>query len=132
MISKINHIGIAVSDLDEIREIYGKIMPEAEVSECEVASQKSRMLCYDVGGVHMEFLKPTSDDSPIAGFLAKRGQGIHHIALETDDVKADLDRLVGEGFRAIDKEPREGMNGTKIAFLHPKSTGSVLIELCEK
>lgn len=132
MIKKINHIGIAVSNLNEIKKIYGTIMPEAETGEYTVESQKSNILAFDVGGVHLEFLEPTSEDSPIAGFINKKGQGLHHVALETDDVKADLDRLVEEGFRAIDKEPRTGMNGTKIAFLHPKSTGSVLIELCQK
>ena len=132
MIKKVDHIGIATSNLEEIRELYKHILPDVEPSEHVVESQKSKMLCYDVAGVHLEFLEPTSDASPIAKFLAKGRKGMHHICFETDDIKADIEKMASEGCKLIDKEPREGMNNTKVAFIHPASCGAVLTELCQK
>lgn len=132
MIKKVDHIGIATSNLEAIREQYKHILPDVEPSEHVVESQKSKILCYNVGGVRLEFLEPTAEDSPIAKFIAKRGQGLHHVCLETDDIKTDIDKMASEGCKLIDKEPREGMNNTKVAFIHPASCGSVLTELCQK
>lgn len=131
MITGVNHIGIAAPDLEEIRKIYGSILEGIESHEETVEEQKAKILSFDVGGVHLEFLEPTSPDSPIAKFLEKKGPGIHHLALTTDNIEADLSAVREKNLKLIDENPRAGMNNSKIAFLHPKSTGSVLLELCE-
>ena len=98
----------------------------------EVASQKVRVAFLPMGEVRIELLEPTSDDSPIAKFIAKRGEGIHHIAFGTDDVEEELKSVSEKEIRLIDKVPRSGAHGAKIAFLHPKSTLGVLMELCQE
>ncbi len=132
MIKKVDHIGIAASSLDEIKNVYGKILSDIQGHEYEVESQKSKILSFDLGGVHLEFLEPSSPDSPIAKFIDKKGPGLHHVALETDDITSELEKLKKDGLKLIDNEPRIGMNGAKIAFVHPKSSGGVLLEVVEK
>ena len=131
MIFGVNHIGIAVENLSDIKNIYTDLLPDAHNHEETVAEQKAKTLSFAVGDTHIEFLEPTSAESPIAKFLEKKGQGVHHIALSTDNIAQDLERLKQKGFRLIDETPRNGINDSKIAFIHPKSTGSVLIELCQ-
>jgi methylmalonyl-CoA/ethylmalonyl-CoA epimerase len=132
MLKKIDHLGIAVKSLDEAIPFYEKVFGlECEGRE-EVPSQKVRTAFFAVGEVHIELLEPMSDDSPIAKFLEKKGEGIHHVAYATDDLEAQLEKAVEEGCRLIDKEPRPGAGGKNIAFLHPKSTGGVLTEFCVK
>jgi methylmalonyl-CoA/ethylmalonyl-CoA epimerase len=130
-IRKISHIGIAVRDLEEQKKLYGGVLGLELVAEEEVDDQKVRVAMYRVGESRVELLEPTAPDSPIARFLDKRGEGIHHVAYEVDDVRPMLGRIKGEGVRLIDEEPRPGAEGQNIAFLHPKSTFGVLTELCQ-
>lgn len=97
----------------------------------EVADQKVKVACFDLGGMRLELLQPTSDDSPISKFMASRGGGLHHLAFRTEDVQSELDRVRQQGVRLIDETPRTGAGGMKIAFLHPKSTQGVLLELTQ-
>ena len=130
MIKQIDHLGIAVRSLDETVPVYEKALGLRCEHREEVASQKVRTAFFDVGGVHLELLEPTSPESPIAKFLADRGEGIHHIAFRTDDITAQLAQAAGAGVRLIHEKPFDGAAGKLVAFLHPKSTHGVLTELC--
>lgn len=131
MINKISHLGIAVKDLKAASETYRKLL-QSEPSEMEyVAEQKVNVIKFTVGESTIELLEGTSADSPISKFIEKRGEGIHHIAYESDDVKTDLKRLDSEGFELINKEPRIGSDNMQIAFVNPKSIGGVLTEVCQ-
>ena len=131
MINKISHLGIAVKDLKAASETYRKLL-QSEPSEMEyVAEQKVNVIKFTVGESTIELLEGTSADSPISKFIEKRGEGIHHIAYESDDVKTDLKRLDSEGFELINKEPRIGSDNMLIAFVNPKSIGGVLTEVCQ-
>lgn len=131
MINKINHIGIAVKDLDSAIEFYKKIGLEVEGTE-EVESQKVKVAFIPVGDTRIELLAATSEDSPIAKFIEKRGEGIQHLAFDVDNLKEELAKAQDNDIKLIDKEPRPGAHGMNIAFLHPKSTNGVLIEYCQK
>ncbi len=131
MITQINHIGIAVKNLEEHIPIYRDILGLKLITIEEVEEQKVRTAIFETGGVHIELLQPTADDSPIAKFLQKKGEGMHHIAFQSNDLSLELEALKAKGIQQIDQKPREGAHDTKIAFLHPKSTGNVLMELCE-
>lgn len=128
----VDHIGIAVRSLDESLKFYqealGLHLHETEVVE----EQKVRAALLPLGPSRIELLEATGEDSPIAKFIAKRGEGIHHICLEVDDIEAHLERLKAAGVRLIDEAPRRGVGGHKIAFIHPTSAHGVLIELVEK
>jgi len=130
MINHIDHLGIAVRSLDETVPIYEKALGLRCEHREEVPSQKVRTAFFDVGGVHLELLEPTSPESPIARFLADRGEGIHHIAFRTDDITGQLAQAAGAGVRLIHEKPFDGAAGKLVAFLHPKSTHGVLTELC--
>jgi methylmalonyl-CoA/ethylmalonyl-CoA epimerase len=127
----IDHIGMAVRSLADARRFFeeGLGIPRS-VTE-EVPTQKVRVEFYQIGGTRIECLEPTSEDSPIAKFLDKKGEGIHHIAIRVPSIREMLDKAREHGIQAIDQEPRPGVEGTMIAFLHPKSTHGVLIELME-
>jgi methylmalonyl-CoA/ethylmalonyl-CoA epimerase len=131
MLTKINHIGIAVKSLEESIPFYRDqlSMPFAGIEE--VAEQKVRVAMLQVGESKIELLEPTSDDSPVARFIEKYGPGIHHLAYEVNDIEAAIARLMAEGARMIDEKPRAGAHGTRIAFVHPKSSNGVLTELCQ-
>lgn len=131
MLTKINHIGIAVSSLDAALPFYrdNLSMPFAGIEE--VGEQMVRVAMLQVGESKIELLEPTSPDSPIAKFLDKNGPGIHHIAYEVDDIEAAIAGLAAQGARMIDTVPRNGAHGTRIAFIHPKSSNGVLTELCQ-
>ncbi len=132
MISQINHIGIAVKSLDEQIPLYRDIL-QLKLKETEtIPAQKVKVAVFQIGAVNIELLQPTSAESPIAKFIEKNGPGLHHIALQTDDITKQLKRLQSAGLRLIDQQPRPGAQGTKIAFVHPKSTGKVLMELCQQ
>lgn len=131
MTEKIDHIGVAVTDLKAASEAFATILGIPAGDPQEVADQKVRVVFFDVGGVHIELLEPTCPESTIAGFLEKRGQGLHHVAYRVSDIESELARLTRAGVRLIDAKPRCGAHGMKIAFVHPKSSGSVLTELCE-
>lgn len=130
MIQAIDHLGIAVRSLDEAVPLYENALGLRCLGREEVASQKVRTAFFDVGGVHLELLEPTSPDSTIAKFLTDRGEGIHHIAFRTDDIGGQLKQAAGAGMRLIHETPFEGAAGKLVAFLHPKSTRGVLTELC--
>jgi methylmalonyl-CoA/ethylmalonyl-CoA epimerase len=127
----LDHIGIAVSDLEQALTFYRDALGlEIEPPE-EVVSQRVRAHFIPVGASTLELLEPTSPDSPIAKYAEKRGPGIHHIALRVDDIHAVLARLKERGIRLIDNEPRRGAEGALIAFVHPASTHGVLVELTQ-
>jgi len=129
---KVDHIAIAVADLDEATKLYTSILGAGPEHIEEVADQKVRAAFFGVDDTHLELLFPTSPDSPIAGFLAKKPTGgLHHICLEVTDIEAHLAELKLKGIKLIDETPRIGAHGKRIAFVHPKSTGGVLIELSE-
>jgi len=130
MIKNLSHIGIAVKDLDEAIKMYESLGLTLDSTE-EVPSQKLKVAFFNIGDTRIELLAATSEDSPIAKFIAKKGEGIQHIALGVDDIKAELKDKSEKGFQLIDKEPRPGAHGADIAFLHPRSTKGVLIELCK-
>ncbi|MGF1482731.1 MAG: methylmalonyl-CoA epimerase [Opitutales bacterium] len=130
MITKIDHLGIAVRSLEQTVNYYETVLGlKCEKTE-EVASQKVRTAFFDVGGTHLELLEPTAEDSPIAQFLEKRGEGIHHVAFRTDDIEGQLKQAADQGARLIHEVPFEGAADKLVAFLHPKSTHGVLTEFC--
>ncbi|NJE02624.1 methylmalonyl-CoA epimerase [Thermococcus sp. MV11] len=131
MIKKIDHVGIAVKNLEEAIKVWEGLGLKVEEIE-EVPDQKVRTAIIHVGESRIELLEPTAEDSPIAKFIAKRGEGIHHIALGVDDIETHLEKLKEAGYRLIDEEPRIGAGGAKIAFVHPKAVTGVLLELCER
>ncbi|HMA62112.1 MAG TPA: methylmalonyl-CoA epimerase [bacterium] len=131
MISKINHIGIAVKSLDEQIPFYRDILKLKLEGTEEVPDQKVKVAMFQVGEVRIELLEPTSEKSPIARFIDKKGEGMHHIAYESDDIEKEIEQAADQGIQMIDKEPRDGAHNTKIAFMHPKSTGKVLTEICQ-
>ena len=131
MITKIDHLGIAVQSLDQAVPYYEKALGLKCEHREEVASQKVRTAFFSVGGVHLELLEPTSPDSPIAKFLEKNpAGGIHHIAFSAEDVESQLRQAAGAGVKLIHEKPFDGAGGKLVAFLHPKSTFGVLTELC--
>jgi methylmalonyl-CoA/ethylmalonyl-CoA epimerase len=131
MLTKINHIGIAVKSLDESLPFYRNNLGMAFAGIEEVAEQKVRVAMLQIGESKIELLEPTSGESPIAKFLEKNGPGIHHLAYEVGDIEAAIAKLVADGARMIDEKPRAGAHGTRIAFVHPKSSNGVLTELCQ-
>jgi methylmalonyl-CoA/ethylmalonyl-CoA epimerase len=131
MITKISHLGIAVKDLNSAAETYKKLL-QSEPSEMEyVADQKVNVVKFKVGESTIELLEGSSHDSPISKFIEKKGEGIHHIAYESDDIRSDLKRLNENGFELINKEPSVGSDNMLIAFIKPKSIGGVLTEVCQ-
>ncbi len=131
MTEKINHIGIAVKSLDNSISLYrDQLGMEFEGTEV-VAEQKVKVAFLKVGESRIELLEPTAPDSPVAKFLEKNGEGIHHMAYEVADIAATLAELKQKEVRLIDEKPRHGAHGSLIAFLHPKATGGVLTEICQ-
>ncbi len=130
MITKIDHLGIAVRSLDESVKYYEEVLGLKCEHREEVPSQKVRTAFFDVGGVHLELLEPTSPESPVAKFLEKNGEGIHHLAFGSSDIHGQLKQAATAGCRLINEQPFEGAAGKWVAFLHPKSTHGVLTEIC--
>lgn len=130
MMKKIDHIGIAVKSLDEAVELYRKLGFEVKEIE-EVAEQKVRVAMLPVGESKIELLEATSPDSAIAKFIEKRGEGIHHIAVNVENIEQALENAKNNGLQLIDEKPRIGAGGKKVAFIHPKSTKGVLLEFVE-
>jgi methylmalonyl-CoA epimerase len=127
----IDHVGIAVPDLDAARRVFEGLLGMKVVAEESVPEQRVRVLKLDAGGGDLELLQSTDPDGPIGKFVAKRGAGIHHVTLRVRDVAAALSSLKAAGVELIDETPRVGAGGARIAFLHPRSTAGILIELCE-
>lgn len=131
-IGKIDHLGIAVKSLEAALPLYTEVLTLPIHEEEEVEDQKVRTVIFQVGESRLELLEPTSPESPIAKFLEKRGEGLHHVALGVPDVAAALEHLKAKGCQLIDEKPRVGAGGALIAFVHPKSTHGVLLELCQR
>jgi methylmalonyl-CoA/ethylmalonyl-CoA epimerase len=131
-LTHIEHIGIAVSDLASAIQFYENVLGLVCYAIEEVPDQKVRTAFFRIGETKIELLESTDPDGPLGKFLEKRGEGIHHIALAVEDVNAALHEIEGKGIQLIDKQPRKGAEGLSIGFLHPKSTFSVLTELCGK
>ena len=131
MFGRIDHIGVVVDDLDEAVDLYEKRfgMPEAHRETVEAFDVEAVLL--DVGDGHVELLRPLSGESGIGRFLEKNGPGMHHVAYQTDDIDSALKAVRESGLRLIDEEPRRGIRNSRVAFLHPKSTGGVLTELVQ-
>ena len=129
---KIDHLGIATRQIEEAVSFWRDALGLEVVETEEVAEQKVRVAMLPLGESRVELLEPTSDDSPIAKFLEKRGAGIHHIAVRVPDIHAALARLKEQGARLIDESPRKGAGGSLIAFVHPSATNGVLLELVEQ
>ncbi|PTX99052.1 methylmalonyl-CoA epimerase [Opitutus sp. ER46] len=130
MITRIDHLGIAVRSLDETIPYYEKALGLKCEHREEVPSQKVRTAFFTVGEVHLELLEPTSPESPVAKFIEKNGEGVHHVAFASTDIVGQLAQAAGAGTRLINDKPFEGAAGKLVAFLHPKSTHGVLTEIC--
>lgn len=132
MIRKIEHLGIAVNSLEESIPIYETLLGTKCYKTEEVLSEGVKTAFLAIGESKIELLEATNDDSPIAKFLSKKGKGFHHIAFDVDDIQLEIDRLVNEGFEMIHRTPKDGADNKQIAFLHPKSSDSLLVELCQE
>ena len=128
---KIEHIGIATHKIDDALKFWRDALGLRVVETEEVAEQGVRVAMLPLGEQRVELLEPTSESSPVARFLQKRGAGIHHIAVRVDDIRASLGRLIEQGVRLIDDAPRVGAGGCLVAFVHPNAAGGVLLELVE-
>jgi len=131
-ILKIDHLGIAINSITTGEKFWTDALGLGCEGSETVAQQGVTTAFFPVGESEVELLEPTSDDSPVARFLAKRGEGIHHVALQVDNIEAALAELKEKGVRLIDEIPRYGAGGAKIAFIHPQATNGVLVELCER
>jgi len=130
MLKKIDHLGIAVRSIDEARVYYEKTLGLTCEKIEVVEGQKVKTAFFSIGETHIELLEPTSDESPIAKFLEKKGEGLHHVGYYTDDIDGQLNTARDSGCRLINESPVKGAGGKMIAFLHPKSTQGVLTEFC--
>lgn len=131
MLKKINHIAIAVSNIEKAAEFYQDVLG-LSLSEVEVvAAQKTKAGFLRIGETNIELVQPSEPDSPLVKFLETKGQGIHHIWFEVDDVEAEVKAFLEKGATMVDQKPRPGAHQTKVTFIHPKSSSGVLIELCE-
>lgn len=130
--NKIEHIGIAVKNLERSNEVFGKLFGAPSYKIEEVASEGVKTSFFKVGENKIELLEATNENSPIAKFIEKRGEGIHHIAFDVDDIVAEINRLKAEGFIVLNEKPKQGADNKLVAFLHPKSTNGVLVELCQE
>jgi len=131
-ILQIDHLGIAVNSIEEGKNFWSDVLGLRFEGAETVAEQKVTTAFFPVGESEVELLESTSPDGPVAKYIEKRGQGIQHIAFRVDDIEAALAELKEKGIQLIDEQPRHGAGGAKIAFLHPKATGGVLVELCQR
>ena len=129
---KVDHIGIAVQSIAETKKLYQDLLGLKHAGNETVAEQKVTTAFFPVGDTEVELLESTAPDGPIAKYLEKRGEGVQHIAFRVENIEEALTELKAKGIRMIDEQPRRGAGGAKIAFLHPKSTYGVLVELCER
>ena len=129
---KIEHIGIAVKDLEKSNQLFAALFGEKHYKIEEVLSEGVKTSFFKTGPNKIELLEPTSPESPIAKFIAKKGEGIHHIAFSVTDIITEIARLKKEGFTVLNEIPKKGADNKLVAFLHPKTTNGVLIELCQE
>jgi len=131
VLTRVDHVGVAVEDLDRALATYEADLALKLVHRETVAEQGVEAVLLDVGDSHVELLRPLGPDTPVGRFLAKGGPGLHHVAYQVADIEATLRRLQGAGMRLIDQAPREGIRSSRVAFLHPAATGAVLTELVQ-
>ena len=131
MLARIDHIGVAVEDLDAALKLYDADLDLDLVHRETVDSQGVEAVLLDVGEGHVELLRPLGPDTPVGRFLARNGPGLHHVAYQTADIEAELERLRAAGLRLIDESPRTGIRNSRVAFVHPRSTGGVLTEIVQ-
>ena len=129
---KIEHIGIAVKNLESSNELFKQLFGKAHYKIEEVVTEGVRTSFFKVGDNKIELLEATNENSPIAKFIEKKGEGIHHIAFDVDDIEAEIKRLKKEDFIVLNETPKKGADNKLVVFLHPKSTNGVLIELCQE
>lgn len=132
MILKVEHIGIAVNDMQHAEALFNRLLGKDSYKKEAVQSEGVTTAFYKTGDTKIELLEATNPDSAIAKFIEKRGEGIHHIAFEVDDIEAEIVRLKAEGFTILNETPKLGADNKRVAFLHPKSTNGVLVELCQE
>lgn len=132
MVNKLDHIGIAVNNLEDSVKFYEEILGLKLQGIETVEEQKVKVAFLPLGDTEIELLEATSPDSPIAKFIESKGQGVQHLAFKVDNIEKALEEMKQKGIRLIDEKPRYGAGGARIAFLHPKSTNGVLVELCER
>jgi methylmalonyl-CoA/ethylmalonyl-CoA epimerase len=131
-LKKIEHIGIAVKSMETGNALYEKLLGIRHYKIETVESEGVRTSFFQTGETKIELLEALNENNPIAKFIAKRGEGIHHIAFEVDDIEAEMKRLAGQGFQLLNEKPKKGADNKLVCFIHPKSAGGVLIELCQE
>tara|TARA_Y100000589_G_scaffold136871_1_gene130977 strand:+ start:325 stop:738 length:414 start_codon:yes stop_codon:yes gene_type:complete len=131
VIISLDHIAIAVPELDEAIKRYGKDFGIPFEGTDDVIEQRTTTAFFPISGTRIELIHPINGEGPVAKYLEKRGGGLHHLCFRTDDIEADMQRLTAKGYRFLTETPQAGAHGTRVAFIHPKSTGGVLIELAE-
>ena len=131
MLTNLEHLGLAVHDLEAATALYTTLLGAAPYKKEHVASEHVDTVFFQVGGSKIELLAGTSPDSAVTKFLAKKPEGIHHVAFEVDDIRAEMARLRGEGFVLLNEEPKHGADNKLVCFVHPKSAAGVLVELCQ-
>lgn len=131
MLDRIDHVGVAVDDLDAAITLYEGALGMPMVHRETVTEQGVEAVLLDVGDGHVELLSPLGEDTPVGKYLARKGPGLHHVAYAVSDIDATLEQLTAAGIELIDSEPRIGIRGSRVAFLHPRSTGGVLTEIVE-
>ena len=129
---KIEHLGIAVKNLEQSNELFSKLLGTSPYKSEAVESEGVTTSFFQMGESKIELLEATRPDSPIAKFIEKKGEGIHHIAFDVEDIRAEMKRLVAEGFTLLNEEPKKGADNKLVCFLHPKSSNGVLVELCQE
>lgn len=132
MMNKIEHIGIAVKNIKESNDVYATLLGTAHYKMEEVLSEGVKTSFFKTGENKIELLEATTENSPIAKFIEKRGEGIHHIAFAVDNIELEMERLKKEGFKLLNEVPKKGADNKLVAFVHPKSANGVLVELCQE
>jgi methylmalonyl-CoA/ethylmalonyl-CoA epimerase len=131
MVLRLEHIGIAVKDLEVSNDLFTKLLGKASYKTEEVISEHVKTTFFQNGEAKVELLEATAPESAIAKYIEKRGEGIHHVAFEVDDIRAEMERLTAEGFQLLTPEPKRGADNKLVCFFHPKSANGVLVELCQ-
>jgi methylmalonyl-CoA/ethylmalonyl-CoA epimerase len=129
---RVEHIGIAVNNIKEVNDLYKKLFAQDPYKSEKVESEHVETSFFQIGETKIEFLEADAPESAIAKYIEKKGQGIHHIAFEVEDIHAEMERLSKEGFRLINEAPKKGADNKLVCFVHPKSTNGVLVELCQE
>lgn len=131
MILRLEHIGIAVKDLENSKDLFARLLGHAPYKEEEVASEHVITAFFRTGEAKVELLEATAPESAIAKYIEKKGEGLHHVAFEVDDIHAEMERLRNEGFQLLNETPKRGADNKLVCFVHPKSANGVLLELCQ-